>query len=297
MRTFEWKVGVWLVATAVALAAATVAFFLDLGTFGLGLMLGALVVVIYSFSVRKWALVFLYRWQIFRPAEIAQDAPTRARQEIEDVQREIDAGRLRAAGDIKARARAVLRRWKVDRAFRVAIESGPGGRPRVALARREAFGRLEQWLFAHAAMGAVAIFATLYHTGFGLGGPVSAALTISFLGACLTGLWGGWLYWVVPSRFAAAEGNLGFEDTRRQIERIDEELHAATERSEAPSAETKKDDDLRAVLELQRERLLAHYRPQLRYKQRLEVWLIAHVLLAVAALGLLAVHVTSVWWY
>lgn len=297
-RKLEKKLVLWLVAGAIVLASFTAAYFFSrrggrpLGLrpqLALGIYIGAVAAVVYAFSLRKWALIWLYRYKIFRPVEIAQDALTRARDEIEDLQREIDAGMLTAASDIRSKAAAILARWKVHRALRVELAPQPAlPGPRVDLVRREMLGRLEQWLYAHAVFGAVAIAGALYHADFRLGGPVSAALLLAFLGAAVTGVAGGYLYWVVPSRFAAAETLLGYLDTERQIDRVDEELHGARE---------KKDEALAGLLELQRARLLAHHAPQRRYKRLLELWLVVHVPLAAAALGLLAVHVFSVYWY
>jgi hypothetical protein len=296
-RKLEPKIAVWMSIAAVSLAAATAAFFAAKRggvplprrvQYGLGLALGGVTAILYSFSVRKWALVFLYRSRIFRPAEIAQDAATRARSEISDLQGRVDSGVLTSPREIRAKAREVLARYGVERAFAVGLVRRRGAPPRIDLVRRESFGKLEQWLYAHAVFGAAAIPIALYHADASLGGPVSAALLVTFLGACLSGLAGGWLYWTLPGRLASAEAGLGYEETLRQIERVDEEIHAAEER---------KDKDLLAVLGQEKERLLAHFAPQRKRKLLLAAWLAAHVPLAGAALALFIAHVLSVWWY
>ncbi|MHC4391890.1 MAG: hypothetical protein ACYTFT_06580 [Planctomycetota bacterium] len=294
-RKLETPVVVWLLVGLLCAGACAAFYFLENTGLGLsyraqltlGFVLLGMSVLIYAFSARKWLLIFLYRLQIFRPHELAQNAVELARAEIADLQEEVNQQKVKSKGDILGKANEILRRHAVYRALRPELVARPDSPPKIELERKMPFGKLDSWLYVHAALGMAAIVVVLLHADFQLGGLVSMLLTVTFLGACLTGLYGGYLYWVVPTRLAAAEVKLGFDETRLQMDRISHEIAEVGE----------KKPELKKVLELQRDRLESYYKPQVKRKLKLEAWLWFHIPLATAALVLLAFHVFSVWYY
>ncbi|MEW6730853.1 MAG: cyclic nucleotide-binding domain-containing protein [Acidobacteriota bacterium] len=90
--------------------------------------------------------------------------------------------------------------------------------------RRQIFkrraGALRYWMMAHAYVGGISGILLLLHGGTSLGGPLTAALMLSFDLVILTGLFGILIYWIGPRMLTQIEGEpLLIEDlTERRYE-------------------------------------------------------------------------------
>ncbi len=182
-------------------------------------------------------------------------------------------------------------------------------------------GTMAMWLWAHVAVGLVAIVALVAHAGFGLVSPIASsgkALALALLGIALSGVAWRLVYAIVPPiaaprvhNYSRAQSLDRAEQQRTEIEKIAAGKSTAFQELRAwivandpspprvvqagaslPPAERADLEEVRRLASSMR-RALERHRLQARYTRILQAWRVVHVPLTFALAPLLVVHVVG----
>ena len=290
-----------------------------------------LMVVVMAYVLRKYAHRGRYSPEFRSRVDYASldGAETRIRR----LRQQINAGTLPTAKEIEVEAAKILREEGVHKVNRALVQPGPpGGDPfTVRIVPTEPLGRVARWMHVHSAYGTAFGFLLLMHAGtspqsafgwalFGLGYFVFA-----------TGLLGIALWAVGPRWMTRREKDLSIEEatafqaslTRKRdaaLDALDPQVARrmrALKKKPSPSAKTVQTliaeltqnttdessslpastlQDIAALIA--QERVVATELKALRrVRAAFTAWKLVHIPVAIVLVGLVAVHVVSIWKY
>ena len=172
-----------------------------------GNLLVLLFALTFLFSLRKWSLKFPFFRDYGRADPKRSDA---CWAEIGGLNNRIKAGAFADDATILSEANALLKRFRVDGAWRAVLRDGTP--PAVDLVKKEPFGRLEPWLEVHLGVGTAACVAVLLHADLTLRHPVGWALLVLSVVVLGAGILGAIFFRVLPPKMAAADPGIPFEE-------------------------------------------------------------------------------------
>lgn len=249
--------------------------------------------------------------------QLREERIREARAAIVDLQAEVSGQALREPREIQRRARRLLRSLRASHLLQVELETEVGGLVRIWLLEKEPRGSLESWLLGHSHLGFLAVVLVGLHSGFNLGGGVSAlALILSGI-VGLSGLGGTVLYVVIPRALGRIKNPLLPPEISAKIHEVEramadilkdksgpfQEMFQASEHELSEEDISKLEDEeklhFRNMLELQvQKRSLETYLARhLRYQGYLTGWLYFHVSAATFLLTIVVIHVWSILYY
>lgn len=289
-----------------------------------GLVVGAMYLAAYVFSLRKWSICLRFFRTFGSHPRADMDGLWSG---VKNINRMVVSGTLNDIRDIRTHARRLLRSTHTAGIRKAVVRNQDLGEglvfPLVTILHREPLGRLEIWLEVHAAFGAVGCLGSLLHADFSLHSPLGWGMTGLSLVVFLTGVYGLWMYRFGPPMLARAafgipyeEAALAASDLREAIEKMAPRIAAAPfdrallrartvlrpgdERLTQALAASGEDRSLvRDVLVLAdiRRNLLRASGPSRRIDLYLRAWKYVHVPAAILLLALLLVHVFMVMAY
>ncbi len=301
----------------------------------LGFVILAMIFLVMCFTLRKWGLFFYYAF-LLKPRPGMDEYIDKAQFAIKALQRKIDQGVVTNIRDVRERAQKALVDAGVERSMRLRYKSKVvGGKkvPEVEMYRKEPFGRLFRWLEIHIFFGLLSFAIAVVHADpvamlqLQFGGPVAAATLGLFALTIFTGLIGLYFYFVVPSRLAEHETEITWGETRKQLEKIEDELEVLMSASSetvkkafAPyvgglvkggavnlgaltaahatlDGKEKEAFERGLVMLGQAEKLEHYYRPQNKQRQKLQSWLYFHIPFSIGMIVFMIIHMLSVWYY
>lgn len=233
----------WYQLASVAAAAGIMAFYLGYvsrlpeppsGRTPEGLLLGILgfaaMLIAGLYSARRRLLGVAMR-PISVNAERRRTLKERERQALEQLQRlrqeaqQTPGLKLRR---LRRQARHILKTQKMTRYIRVRAVRGTGQGPQLQIERREWAARLEIWYYWHLMLGCLSVVFILTHAGFRFGNLIATLAFVSLVGVVVTGIWGYFLYQLVPPALTRIE-----ERINKTPEELGEELDETYQQLEA----------------------------------------------------------------
>ncbi|MGE0820590.1 MAG: hypothetical protein AB7G75_00810 [Candidatus Binatia bacterium] len=197
---------------------------LVLGNLGFAFMIGALL-----YSVRRR---FLSR--AMRAIEVDPDTRRQlkerereALEKLQILQRQVMHDAKQKVSTVRQQAKRILKDAKMSRYIDANVSAGPGGRGvRVNISRREWGGRLQTWYYWHLMLGTLSILLILTHAGFRFGNVVAVLALICLIGVVATGIWGYFIYRMVPTALTKVEERVEKtpEELRDELQEVQGEL-------------------------------------------------------------------------
>ena len=253
---------------------------------------------------------------------------------INALRREIRQGLVQERSEILEKARRIITDEGMNRAVRVSVVVGTeAGLPfDVEVQNREPLGRVATWMHAHLYYGLAAGVLVWLHGGGSFESPMGATLNITSLTVIITGVIGIFLYALGPRWLTRLERDLSFEEAfvldksfrKKLVETIagldaDSSLHrpirallrearrggdgypemARALLQEARSSDEATQELVRDVTVLggQAQRVGRDLRGLSRVKFWMNAWRAVHIPSSVLLLGLIVIHIASVYWY
>lgn len=214
----------------------------------------------------------------------------RAQSQLRELQNRVARRETTDPRAVRRAAREVLVGNGVQRVLRIRVERDPQalGALRVVAAPREPLGRLAGWLHAHVYYGFAAALVVWFHGGMRCGTTMGLLLNVLSYFVIGTGALGALLWTFGPTWLLRAERELSLEKAFALRDHFARKL--ATADADAPAADL-------AALRGQRDRVEREWRRLSFYRTLLRGWRLVHVPCSVLLLGLVAVHVLSIWYY
>ena len=297
----------------------------------LGFIILGLVAAVMLFSLRKWGLFFYFAY-FLQPRPGMEEYIDKATFQLRSLQRQVDNGIVTNVRDVRERAQKILETTGVSRSFALRYKTKSVGErrvPEIEMYRKEPFGRLFRYFEIHIFFGTLAFALTLIHADFSWwsAGMISRITMLLLGGTMLTGFVGIYIYFFVPGRLARTETEITYGESRKQLEKIEDELGVivrnggdAVKRAFGPytrglvagkkvdlaqvqaaatsvAATDREAFDQGIIMLGQAEKLERYYTPQHAQKRKLTIWLWLHVPLAIAMIVFMIVHAVSVWYY
>ncbi|HKA52111.1 MAG TPA: hypothetical protein VKJ47_00470, partial [Candidatus Binatia bacterium] len=96
----------------------------------------------------------------------------------------------------------------------------------LTVSRREWVGRQEVWYYWHLMLGSLSVLLILTHAGFRFGNVVAVLAFVCLVGVVATGVWGYFVYWVVPPALTQVEERVQKtpEELREELRSVNQEL-------------------------------------------------------------------------
>jgi hypothetical protein len=286
-----------------------------------------LYVVVFLYSLRKYAhkLGISPEFKMKLPVYKVE----RTEKKLNDLRRQIMTGVVTDKRDILERGNRILEEEGAQKILRVQVVRGSHGEPVLEHVPTDPLGRVARWLHAHFYYGVAAAVIVWLHGGGNfdiVASPMSFLLNFTSYLVIVTGLIGIFLWAFGPGLMTRRERDFSIEEAFAIETSLQRKIKAALEgedptvravfedvmRSGASFAE-RAQAALRSLAEKQPDSL-PHYRDVMallgqenrvgrdlagmtRIKLLMNWWRAIHVPIAVFLVGLLIVHVISVWWY
>jgi hypothetical protein len=283
-------------------------------------------VVVMAYVLRKYAHRGGYSPEFRRKVDYA--SLEGAENRIKRLRQQINAGALPTAKEIESEAARILREEGVHKVNRALVKPGPpGGDPWIVrIVPTEPLGRVARWMHVHSAYGTAFGFFAIMHGGLSPQSPFGWTLLGLGLFVFVTGIIGIALWAVGPRWLTRREKDLSIEEATAFHASLGRKRSAALDSLDAPVAhrmrslqgkrprsaeetetlirELSEDapdqvatlQDLAALIA--QERVLASEVKGLRrVRATFTAWKLVHIPVAVVLVGLVAVHVVSIWKY
>lgn len=285
-----------------------------------------LMVIVMAYVLRKYAHRGGYSPEFRRKVDYA--SLEGAENRIKRLRQQINAGALPTAKEIESEAQRILREEGVHKVNRALVKPGPpGGDPFIVrIVPTEPLGRVARWMHVHSAYGTAFGFLLLMHAGTA---PQSAfGWTLLGLGFFVfaTGILGIALWAVGPRWLTRREKDLSIEEATAFQASLGRKRSAALESLDAPIARRMRSlmgrrprsaDDVRdlvgeltqnapdqvpalqdlAALMAQERVVASEVKALRRVRATFTAWKLVHIPVAIVLVGLVAVHVASIWKY
>jgi hypothetical protein len=85
---------------------------------------------------------------------------------------------------------------------------------------RSSWGSVENWLHAHIYLGLIAVVTILLHSGFHFHDKIAVAAFVLLTLVALSGLWGAFIYTVVPPKMTSVASNLSAAEMSDQLNEL-----------------------------------------------------------------------------
>lgn len=253
-------------------------------------------------------------------------------EKLNEIRVDVVRGALTSKSEILQRARRQAKETGVHRVVRVEVEEGPPGGPpfRVTAGPTEPLGRTARWLHAHVFYGLALGALVLLHGGGRIESPMGALLNATALGAILTGIVGIYLWAFGPTWLSRKEREHGLSIEQAHVlhashrSKLQEQIAALEPAARQILTDLQKPEaaadfadrarvasnallqartaDMQGAQELltltgQYHRIRAALRDLWKIRTTYMIWRVVHVPCAVFLLGLVLVHVATVWKY
>ena len=288
----------------------------------------ALYLVVVAYTLRK----YLHRFR--RSPEFKLRVPLdkleATERRLNDLRRKILSGTYTEKADILEKGNAILRSEGAHKIMRLEVRPGGPGEPELVLDARptEPLFRVAKWLHAHLYYGLAAAVIVWLHGGGNFSSPMGFLLNVLSYLVIVTGVVGIALWTFGPAWMTSKEVDLSveeafaldenlsrkidvelaklddqpavkavFQDVARRDQNFTDSARKALDglvRQQPDSAESFR--DLMALLG-QHNRVKRGRASMARVKFWMNVWRVVHIPLSILLLGLLVVHVWSVWRY
>ena len=289
----------------------------------------ALYLVVVAYSLRKYVHKLCISPEF--KMKVPLDQLERTEKAINDLRRQVFTGVVTTEADIRTRADRLLRDHGAHKILKVVVRPGEPGEPKHVLEVQptEPLGRVAKWLHAHLYYGVAAGVLVWLHGGGSfdpLAHPMGFLLNVTSYLVIVTGLVGIVLWAIGPSMMTAKETDLSIEEAfvmesslSERIRRVLDELEPSARAVVRDAMKARGDFRARAAAALdalvkQQPDQEAHMRDVLalvgqhhrvsrglagmkRVKLIMNWWRAIHVPVSIFLMGLLVVHVVSVWWY
>lgn len=286
----------------------------------------ALMVIVVLYSLRKFMHKLGISPETKSPPPIAN--LERAESRMNELRAQIVKKIVNSKSDVAGIANRILKEEGVAKVVRIEVEAGATGGPAFLIRAypTEPFGRVAKWLHMHIYLGLASGVLVWLHGGGSNDSILGAAMNWLTWTVLFTGVVGTFLFALGPTWLSRAEKDLTFEESfvlnqvlqgklDQAYQNLDPEslslfksaqgLGADFSEKTARMAEefSKKDaasksalQDMLALLG-QKHRIADSYRRLSKIKFWMNFWRAIHVPASIVLLGIVIIHIVSVWWY